>query len=72
MTGVSSSFSNLCTDYMQVDVTGMNMDLVLLAMMSKGNDYLPGVGCSCAGGANSLGFWKRYLSLKQTPRWAYQ
>lgn len=47
------------------------MDLVLLAMMSKGNDYLPAVsGCPAAEG--SLGYWKRYLRLKQAPRWANQ
>ena len=49
----------------------MNMDLVLLTMMSKGNDYLPGInGAPAAEG--TLGYWTRYLRLKKTPRWAHQ
>jgi len=52
-------------------VTGLNTDLVLIAMIVKGNDYLPAVR-GISGSANSLTFWKSYLRLRQSPRWSNQ
>ncbi|KAL0035693.1 hypothetical protein WJX79_008956 [Trebouxia sp. C0005] len=52
-------------------VTGLNMDLILIAMIVKGNDYLPAVR-GISGSANSLTLWKSYLRLRQSPRWSNQ
>ncbi|DBB05165.1 TPA: hypothetical protein ACH3X3_010411 [Trebouxia sp. C0006] len=52
-------------------VTGLNMDLVLIAMIVKGNDYLPAVR-GIGGSANSLTLWKSYLRLRQSPQWSNQ
>ncbi len=52
-------------------LTGLNMDLVLIAMIAKGNDYLPAVR-GVGGSANSLTLWKSYLRLRQLPQWTKQ
>ncbi|DBB01593.1 TPA: hypothetical protein ACH3X1_000240 [Trebouxia sp. C0004] len=52
-------------------VTGLNMDLVLIAMIVKGNDYLPAVR-GISGSANSLTLWKTYLRLRRSPQWSNQ
>ena len=52
-------------------LTGLSADLVLITMISKGNDYLPAVrGAAAAASSTSLDLWKKYLSLRQQPAWA--
>ena len=50
---------------------GLKMDLVLCAIIAKGNDYLPAVR-GAGGPVNSLTLWKQYLRLRKSPQWSHQ
>ena len=51
--------------------SGLKMDLVLCAIIAKGNDYLPAVK-GAGGPVNSLTLWKQYLRLRKSPQWRHQ
>lgn len=52
-------------------LAGLGIDLVLVSMLAKGNDYLPAIR-GLGGVANSLSLWKTYLKLRLSPRWLEQ
>lgn len=54
-----------------VNTTGLDIDLVLIAMLSKGNDYMRAIkGLSSS--TSSPALWKTYLKLKLDRRWVQQ
>ena len=49
----------------------MKADLVAVAILANGNDYLSGVlGTFLEGNAAGKGLWDSYLSLRSKPAWA--
>ena len=52
-------------------LVGAKADLALIAVLSSGNDYLPGVrGASMD--ASGGGLWRRYVKLRKEPRWRHR
>lgn len=51
--------------------SGLQMDLVLCAIVAKGNDYLPALR-GAGGPVNSLVLWKQYLKLRRSPQWCHE
>ncbi|KAH7622955.1 putative 5'-3' exoribonuclease 2 [Nannochloris sp. 'desiccata'] len=53
----------------QTDIANLGLDLALLAIISSGNDYLP--GCQGLGLQNKgrPGLWSLYLDMRKQPEW---
>ena len=60
-----------CLQNRAAKLAGLDIDLVLVSMLAKGNDYLPAIR-GLGGAANSLSLWKTYLKLRLAPRWLEQ
>jgi len=61
--------THLSEDATQTDIANLGLDLALLAIISSGNDYLP--GCQGLGLQNKgqPGLWSLYLDMRNQPEW---
>ena len=56
--------------YLQTDaqhLRGLKADLCLLAIVIRGNDYMPGARCPFT--LTMQGAWRKYLALRSTDKW---
>ena len=54
------------------DVSGLARDLTLLAILSSGNDYLPGCQGLTLKDNSRPGIWNLYLDMRRQPEWMGQ
>ncbi|EFN50853.1 hypothetical protein CHLNCDRAFT_141768 [Chlorella variabilis] len=54
------------------EVTGLALDLMLLAVMCSGDDYLPAIQGMQLSNKHRPGVWDLYTSMRQEPQWQGQ
>lgn len=53
----------------QTDIANLGLDLALLAIISSGNDYLPGCQGFALQNKGRPGLWSLYLDMRRQPEW---
>ena len=61
--------ADFCLQNRAANLSGLEADLALISMMSKGNDYMPSLRYQ-SGSGDTL--WKSYLKLRLKPQWTQQ